>query len=809
MGLAAGGNYFIRVARTDAVGGPGLSLAPFNIAPATTVFYVNDGTVQSGDWSTAPGDDSNDGLTPATPKASIAGLLAAYPQLGAGVVIHVDEGNYTLTSNIVLAVIHSGLTIEGFNDPNYPGRIAVLDRGNTNGGSDVFDLTGATGVTLDHLSITGGFFGVNVPNGVYSTNLTISNCDISDYYIPVFIGNSNSGAMILNNYIHDNANNNSGNAGLSINSENSTISGNLIARVNNGLILSAGSGTVTGNTVTSNPFGIAVYGSGGPRVLITNNIVSGNSYQGLNAYGNVLVTNNQIYGNHANGNSVTGLLLRAGGVARGNFIHDNDIGVTTDSSTLENNRIYHNTWAGVYESSGTIIGNTIFGNAVGIYGSGYGFFQNNLIYANTSAGVQLYGGNGLFDSNTVYQTAGDAFDLTSNASNFTLRDNILVSAAGFPESITADSETGFSSDYNDLVAAPNAALFSWGGQLFSTRSSLFYELGLEQHGQTSDPQFVNPAGPDGILGFGTGSIGAATIIDDGGIGYSETGSWMTVPGGYGNGADRQPTGNYTGATANYTYTGLTPGGYYEIAATWPADGDTSAVYSIQSGVQMPLTVTVNQGIPSAGFMDAGGVWQPLGVFRADSSTLTVTMIGNYVDMEADAIRLQAVQGDGSADDNFAVQSGSPTIDAGSPVDSFSAEPAPNGGRANLGYTGGTAQATTSPAELVQVTYPNGLEKLVAGQKVNITWRSAGGNYPPADYATTVLADNPAVYLRLAETSGTSAADASGNGLTGVVSGDVTLGSAGVPTTSADSAYQFNGVNGTVTVPDMPAKGETR
>ena len=635
---------------------------------------------------------------------------------------------------------------------------------------------------------------------MYSTNLTISNCDISDYYASVIIGSTNSGAMILNNYFHDNANNNSGNVGLSINSESSTISGNLFTRVNNGLIVSAGSGTVTGNTATGNGDGIAVSGSGGPGILVTNNIISGNSYQGLNAYGNVLATNNQIYGNHGN-YSAYGLVLQGGATANGNTIHDNDTGVVTDSAFLQNNRIYHNVGAGISESSGTITGNTIYSNSVGISGSGYVTILNNLIYANTSSGVALYGGNGLLDSNTVYQTAGDAFDLSGSANGFTVRDNILVATAGFPESITADSENGFSSDYDDLAAAPNAPLVSWGGQLFNLRSNLYFELGLEQHGQTGDPQFVNPAGPDGILGFGSGSVGAASIIDDGAAGYSETGPWTTVAGGYGNGTHRQPTGNYTGATANYTYTGLTPGDYYQIAATWPAGGDTSSVYSIQSGIQSPLTAVVNQRIPSVGFSDAGGVWQPLGVFRADTATLTVTMIGTYTDMEADAVRLQAVQGDGGADDNFNVQPSSPTVDAGSPLDAFSSEPAPNGGRANLGYTGGTAQATTSPAQLVQVTSPNGLEKLTAGQQVNVTWRSVGTYYPPADYASTVLADSPAVYLRLAEANGTSAADASGHGLTGVVSGDVTLGAAGAPTTSADSAYQFNGANGMVTVPD--------
>ena len=161
-GITPGNNYFIRITRADLPGSPGLSLAPFTIAAATTAYYINDGTVQPGDWTMAPGDDNNDGLTPLTPKATINGLLTAYPNLGMGKVIMIDAGTYNLTSNIILTAINSGLTFEGFSDPNNPSHTAVLNRGNTNSGSDVFDLTAATGSTLDHLGITGGYLGVNL-----------------------------------------------------------------------------------------------------------------------------------------------------------------------------------------------------------------------------------------------------------------------------------------------------------------------------------------------------------------------------------------------------------------------------------------------------------------------------------------------------------------------------------------------------------------------------------------------------------------------------------------------------------------------
>ena len=47
-----------------------MSNAPVAISSPITAYYVNDGTVSAGDWTTAPGNDANDGLTPTTPKAS-------------------------------------------------------------------------------------------------------------------------------------------------------------------------------------------------------------------------------------------------------------------------------------------------------------------------------------------------------------------------------------------------------------------------------------------------------------------------------------------------------------------------------------------------------------------------------------------------------------------------------------------------------------------------------------------------------------------------------------------------------------------
>lgn len=64
----------------------------------------------------------------------------------------------------------------------------------------------------------------------------------------------------------------------------------------------------------------------------------------------------------------------------------------------------------------------------------------------------------------------------------------------------------------------------------------------------------------------------------------------------------------------------------------------------------------------------------------------------------------------------------------------------------------------------------------------------------SSYASTVLADSPVVYLKLDETTGTTAIDYSGNGYNGTYNGSVTLGVAG-PLSSADNkGASFNEVS---------------
>src|SRR5262249_22324127 len=156
----------------------------------------------------------------------------------------------------------------------------------------------------------------------------------------------------------------------------------------------------------------------------------------------------------------------------------------------------------------------------------------------------------------------------------TIKNNILRVAEGYAINVAADSEGGFTSDYNGFVTTGSGKMIRWEDRDFTSREDWFYQLGFDAHSIVADPQFIDVDGPDNKLGY---------------------------------------------------------------------------------------------------------------------DTATSTNYGN--------------------DDNFRVQVGSPTVDAGDPSSAYGAEPSPNGGRVNLGHTGATIDAATSPAQVVQVLSPNGLEKL--------------------------------------------------------------------------------------------------
>ena len=137
-------------------------------------------------------------------------------------------------------------------------------------------------------------------------------------------------------------------------------------------------------------------------------------------------------------------------------------------------------------------------------------------------------------NNTVYQPTGDAVVIDQGSANVQVENNILWAVTGHDLVVAPDSENGFLSDYNDMVVANGNFIGRWENTDFASRDEWFYKTGQDRHSFSADPQFNNPAGPDGVLGYSTAPVGAATVIDDVvGPNFNVNGSWVVNPGGYG------------------------------------------------------------------------------------------------------------------------------------------------------------------------------------------------------------------------------------------------------------------------------------
>lgn len=128
---------------------------PFALRNYPHEFYVNDADQTDDVYTDASGNDAADGLTPATPKATLQAILNAY-DLEGGDKVYIDTGGYNSTNDIRIIWSRSGNTnapvvIQG----NPFGAYTILSRtGNTNYPALVLDVK-ASHVELRNLLVRG------------------------------------------------------------------------------------------------------------------------------------------------------------------------------------------------------------------------------------------------------------------------------------------------------------------------------------------------------------------------------------------------------------------------------------------------------------------------------------------------------------------------------------------------------------------------------------------------------------------------------------------------------------------------------
>jgi C1A family cysteine protease len=147
------------------------------------VYYVNDAKATDDEWCTAPGADTNDGLSPATPKATVQSVLDAYA-LGGGDVVRIDTGYYPLTSNIQVGPDDSGDANQSVTFEASPYGVTI-DRAETSFGSYGWEITGShiditTANSTKYPWLSQSFLKVtNASTGflISGSNVTLSRCE--------------------------------------------------------------------------------------------------------------------------------------------------------------------------------------------------------------------------------------------------------------------------------------------------------------------------------------------------------------------------------------------------------------------------------------------------------------------------------------------------------------------------------------------------------------------------------------------------------------------------------------------------------
>ncbi len=389
--LGLDGVYRIRVASEADAAITGES-AEFGISGVGgRSFYVNlagDTDFSNNSYTTAAGDNANDGLAPETPVASLPVLLSRYG-MGPGDVIFVDTGDYALPDALVLTASHAGVRITG---PTETGRHAVLSLTNGSTGSRVVDLKNADGVTLENLTLTNGDYGVIAENGsdsdgVTLRNLTINSLLASNPGAAIFFDSSNDNATVTNSQID------AATDGVVVLTDAATITHNTISAGTGDAVRVVGHrATVSDNTIDrAGGFGVSVHSAWDrDGSIVSDNVVSA-ARTGIGVYGEVLVTGNRIE------NNVFGIEgWRA--TVQGNELINNPVGIQgTDRTSIRvlDNRIASSNIAAVSVGRNSeVIGNSIYSSETGVQ-TLPGFFgevRNNLIYSNDLAAIEVKGG---------------------------------------------------------------------------------------------------------------------------------------------------------------------------------------------------------------------------------------------------------------------------------------------------------------------------------------------------------------------------------------------------------------------------------
>ena len=249
-------------------------------------------------------------------------------------------------------------------------------------------------------------------------------------------------------------------------------------------LAAAAAGTISGNEFTAAAMGISIAAAftGAITSNDIDNAAVGISYQAAAPLGD-----NRI---HDNVTGIESTVLDSSngfgfvGTALPNQIFDNQTGVNLADANMQNQDLSDNA-VGVSGSgflggsnpddpnvlaantvtvnfTGPIEYNQITRENIGISASSGELIAYNVFYDNIQSGVAVTGQTAVsILNNTFFAPTGDNVDITGGSSQTELLNNIFWAESGYDINVANDSQTGYSSDYNDLYSSGAGKLVHW------------------------------------------------------------------------------------------------------------------------------------------------------------------------------------------------------------------------------------------------------------------------------------------------------------------------------------------------------------
>jgi len=268
---------------------------------------------------------------------------------------------------------------------------AVIDRGNFSSGQDVFDIQGGSYITIEHLTITGAFNGVEIAGasaGVQLLNDTVvANADVGILVDANSAGITKAvtGLVVEADAITDN--------GLDNQPGGTYYGGN-----QDGVLINQGNGGVqfiNDQVFQNNNAGL--YLPGGSYGAGASTIDGGAYYQQTGMYGGngvgidddegSLIEDALVYANHSDGiytNNNAGYATAPPGTVTGDSVFGNGAaGIEAHSALVTDNLVYSQistSRTAIELNDSTGIGNTVYGSTTGIFLGASAVAQDNLVY---------------------------------------------------------------------------------------------------------------------------------------------------------------------------------------------------------------------------------------------------------------------------------------------------------------------------------------------------------------------------------------------------------------------------------------------